>query len=233
VSTLPTLRSSSPPEQGLRRPPELPPAAGVGGALELPEDTAGMAGIDLGCRSTSARIRSSVSRRSPQTCSSRVRRYFDMPTVCFRGGLPDRPQHAGAQLHGFLAYLMRCTVTGEPYTIFGYGGKQSGKHPCPRRRARVRRVSRQSTAGCVYNIGGGAREQRLDARGDRASASGSPDATDYTLSARRASAITAGGSPTCSVQGRSSRLAADVRDRDVLRDIHDRNAERWMAAASP
>ncbi len=41
-------------------------------------------------------------------------RYFDMPTVCFRGGCLTGPQHAGAQLHGFLAYLMGCTVTGDP-----------------------------------------------------------------------------------------------------------------------
>ena len=51
-------------------------------------------------------------------------RYFEMPTVCFRGGCLTGPQHAGAQLHGFLASLMKCTVTGTPYTIFGYDGKQ-------------------------------------------------------------------------------------------------------------
>jgi CDP-paratose 2-epimerase len=51
-------------------------------------------------------------------------RYFDMPTVAFRCGCLTGPSHAGAQLHGFLSYLMRCTVTGRPYTIFGYGGKQ-------------------------------------------------------------------------------------------------------------
>ena len=51
-------------------------------------------------------------------------RYFEMPTVCFRAGCLTGPNHAGAQLHGFLAYLMKCTVTGEPYTVFGYDGKQ-------------------------------------------------------------------------------------------------------------
>ena len=51
-------------------------------------------------------------------------RYFDMPTVCFRGGCLTGPNHAGTQLHGFLSYLMRCTITGQPYTVFGYGGKQ-------------------------------------------------------------------------------------------------------------
>ncbi|HBE16943.1 MAG TPA: NAD-dependent epimerase [Cyanobacteria bacterium UBA11149] len=51
-------------------------------------------------------------------------RYFDMKTVSFRGGCLTGPLHSGAQLHGFLAYLMQCTITGEPYTIFGYQGKQ-------------------------------------------------------------------------------------------------------------
>src|SRR5213596_875659 len=51
-------------------------------------------------------------------------RYFGMPTVCFRGGCLTGPNHAGAQLHGFVSYLMRCTVTGDRYPVFGYGGKQ-------------------------------------------------------------------------------------------------------------
>ena len=51
-------------------------------------------------------------------------RYFGMQTACFRGGCLTGPNHAGAKLHGFLAYLMKCTVTGEPYTVFGYKGKQ-------------------------------------------------------------------------------------------------------------
>src|SRR5450755_2317758 len=51
-------------------------------------------------------------------------RYFGMPTACFRGGCLTGPSHAGTELHGFLAYLMRCTVTGNPYRIFGYKGKQ-------------------------------------------------------------------------------------------------------------
>ncbi len=51
-------------------------------------------------------------------------RYFDMPTVCFRGGCLTGPSHSPTQLHGFLAYLIKCCITGEPYTIFGYKGKQ-------------------------------------------------------------------------------------------------------------
>jgi CDP-paratose 2-epimerase len=51
-------------------------------------------------------------------------RYFGMKTVCFRGGCFTGPAHAGAELHGFLAYLMKCTVAGQPYRVFGYRGKQ-------------------------------------------------------------------------------------------------------------
>jgi len=51
-------------------------------------------------------------------------RYFGMKTACFRGGCLTGPHHSGAQLHGFLAYLMKCVMTGRPYTVIGYKGKQ-------------------------------------------------------------------------------------------------------------
>lgn len=51
-------------------------------------------------------------------------RYFGMKTGVFRGGCLTGPNHSGAQLHGFLAYLMKCAITGNHYTIFGYNGKQ-------------------------------------------------------------------------------------------------------------
>lgn len=51
-------------------------------------------------------------------------KYFGMKTAVFRGGCLTGPNHSGAQLHGFLAYLMKCAITGQAYTIFGYKGKQ-------------------------------------------------------------------------------------------------------------
>ncbi len=51
-------------------------------------------------------------------------RYFGLKTGIFRGGCLTGPNHSGAQLHGFLSYLMKCAITKEPYTIFGYKGKQ-------------------------------------------------------------------------------------------------------------
>jgi len=51
-------------------------------------------------------------------------RYFGLKTACFRGGCLTGPGHAGAELHGFLAYLAKCALTGQRYTVFGYQGKQ-------------------------------------------------------------------------------------------------------------
>ncbi len=51
-------------------------------------------------------------------------RYFGMNTGVFRGGCLTGPNHSGTQLHGFLSYLMKCAITGDKYTVFGYKGKQ-------------------------------------------------------------------------------------------------------------
>jgi CDP-paratose 2-epimerase len=51
-------------------------------------------------------------------------KYFGMKTGIFRGGCLTGPNHTGAQLHGFLSYLMNCAISKEHYTIFGYKGKQ-------------------------------------------------------------------------------------------------------------
>jgi CDP-paratose 2-epimerase len=83
-------------------------------------------------------------------------RYFDMPTVAFRGGCLTGPNHAGAMLHGFLSYLMRCTVTGDSYTVYGYDGKQvrDNIHSADLVRA-FAAFHKSPRAGAVYNIGGG------------------------------------------------------------------------------
>lgn len=82
-------------------------------------------------------------------------RYFNMPTVCFRGGCLTGPGHAGTELHGFLAYLMKCTVTGKPYRVFGYHGKQvrDNIHSYDLVEA-FWQFFKAPRAGEVYNIGG-------------------------------------------------------------------------------
>ena len=83
-------------------------------------------------------------------------RYFGMRTVCFRGGCLTGPNHSGTALHGFLAYLMRCVMTGEPYTVYGYGGKQvrDNIHSADLISA-FHEFYRAPRSGEVYNMGGG------------------------------------------------------------------------------
>ncbi len=85
-------------------------------------------------------------------------RYFGIATTTFRGGCLTGPGHSGTELHGFLAYLMKCTATGRPYTVYGYKGKQvrdnihSADLACA-----FEQVARHPHHGAVYNIGGGRR----------------------------------------------------------------------------
>jgi CDP-paratose 2-epimerase len=83
-------------------------------------------------------------------------RYFGMKTASFRGGCLTGPSHSGTQLHGFLAYLMKCTVTGMPYTVFGYKGKQvrDNIHSYDLIKA-FDAFFGAPRSGEVYNIGGG------------------------------------------------------------------------------
>src|SRR5213083_1762792 len=81
--------------------------------------------------------------------------YFGMPTVSFRGGCLTGPAHAGTELHGFLSYLMICTVSGRPYRVFGYKGKQvrDNIHSFDLVEA-FAEFNRAPRIGEVYNIGG-------------------------------------------------------------------------------
>ncbi|PAX53163.1 NAD-dependent epimerase/dehydratase family protein [Brunnivagina elsteri] len=82
-------------------------------------------------------------------------RYFDMKTASFRGGCLTGPAHSGAKLHGFLAYLMKCTILSEAYTIYGYKGKQvrDNIHSYDLVNA-FYQFYQNPRCGEVYNIGG-------------------------------------------------------------------------------
>ena len=82
-------------------------------------------------------------------------RYFGMKTGVFRGGCLTGPNHSGTKLHGFLAYLMKCTAVGLPYTVFGYKGKQvrDNIHSFDLVSA-LDEFYRSPRAGEVYNMGG-------------------------------------------------------------------------------
>lgn len=83
-------------------------------------------------------------------------RYFGLRTACFRGGCLTGPNHAGTELHGFLSYLMKCAMTGTPYIVHGYKGKQvrDNIHSADLIGA-FREFFAQPRVGEVYNIGGG------------------------------------------------------------------------------
>jgi CDP-paratose 2-epimerase len=79
-----------------------------------------------------------------------------MKTATFRGGCLTGPAHSGAELHGFLAYLVKCGVTGKPYTVFGYKGKQvrDNIHSHDLVSAFWHFFEAPKTGGSVYNMGG-------------------------------------------------------------------------------
>jgi CDP-paratose 2-epimerase len=204
-------------ETRLELPPEHPYHDGIDTSMSIDASTHSLFG---------------VSKASADLLVQEYGRYFGMPTACFRGGCLTGPNHSGTMLHGFLSYLMRCTMTGRPYTVFGYGGKQvrdnihsadlvaafAAFHAAPRPAA-------------VYNIGGGR------------------DCNCSMLEAIEACEQIAGASLewTLSDQARTgdhrwwiSDIEPFRRDHpswelrygidDILREIHDQNAERWQAA---
>ena len=126
--------------------------------LELPERSPLLQRASIRrCRSTRAPIRCSASPRRRPICSCRsTAATSTCPPSASAAGCLTGPNHAGTQLHGFLSYLMRCTMTGEPYTVFGYGGKQvrDNIHSADLVAA-FEAFHRARRAGAVYNIGGG------------------------------------------------------------------------------
>ncbi len=202
--------------------------------LELASDHRYYKGIDTSMsidRSTHSLF--GVSKVAADLLVQEYGRYFEMPTVCFRGGCLTGPNHAGAELHGFLSYLMRCTTSGRPYTVFGYGGKQvrdnihaadlveafEAFHDAPR-------------AAAVYNIGGG-----------RQSNCSMLEAIDMCqeIAGRELSWTLSEDNRTGDHRWWISDLEPFKADypgwdithdvRDILREIHERNAERWTAVA--
>ena len=202
--------------------------------LELPPDHRYHRGIDTSMSiDASTHSLFGVSKASADLLVQEYGRCFGLATACFRGGCLTGPNHAGTRLHGFLSYLMRCTMTGQPYTVFGYGGKQvrdnihsadlvaafAAFHAAPR-------------SAAVYNIGGG-REcncSMLEAIERCEQIAGTT--LDWTLS--EANRV---GDHRWWI----SDLEPFRRDHpdwrltygldEILREIHDHNAELWLASA--
>jgi CDP-paratose 2-epimerase len=202
--------------------------------LELGEDHRYYQGIDTTMsidRSTHSLF--GVSKAAADLLVQEYGRYFDMPTVCFRGGCLTGPNHAGTQLHGFLSYLMKCTMTGDPYTVFGYAGKQvrDNIHSADLVAA-FEAFHRAPRAAAVYNIGGGRQSNcsMLEAIGLCQQIAGSE--LQWSLGEENR---VGDHKWWISDLGPFKRdypewdITHDVEG--ILREIHDRNAERWLAGA--
>ena len=201
--------------------------------LELPEDHHYSKGIDTSMsidRSTHSLF--GVSKVAADLLVQEYGRYFDLPTVCFRGGCLTGPNHAGTQLHGFLSYLMRCTMTGDPYTVFGYGGKQvrDNIHSADLVAA-FEAFHRAPRSAAVYNMGGGRQSNCSMLEAIELCERITGKELQWTL-------------------GEDNRIGdhrwwisdlepfkRDYPDwdlkhdvADILREIHDANAERWLSS---
>jgi len=114
-------------------------------------------------------------------------RYFDMPTVCLRGGCLTGPWHSGVELHGFLSYLVKCNLTRSMYRIYGYKGKQVRDNIHSEDVARfIGHFLEAPRGGSVYNLGGGKRNSIsiLEAFSLIESISGKPMLWEYSPQAR-------------------------------------------------
>jgi CDP-paratose 2-epimerase len=200
--------------------------------LELPEDHRYYEGIDTTMSiDQSTHSLFGVSKAAADLLVQEYGRYFGMPTVCFRGGCLTGPNHAGTQLHGFLSYLMKCTMAGEPYTVFGYGGKQvrDNIHAADLVAA-FESFHRAPRAGAIYNIGGGRQSNcsMLEA------IEVCQEIAGHELSWSMAEENRVGDHRWwISDLGPFKRdypdwdITHDVRD--ILTQIYERNAERWAA----
>ena len=215
--------------------PNFLPLEDRGERLDLPADHRYHGGIDStmsidGCMHSLF----GVSKAAADLMVQEYGRYFDMPTVCFRGGCLTGPNHQGAELHGFLAYLMKCTVTGDPYTVFGYDGKQvrdnihsndvvsamEAFHRAPRRAA-------------VYNLGGGRASNCSMREAISACERIAGRELDWTLSDQARMGDHRWWISDLSEWERDYpdwRLEYDLET--TLREIHDHNVERWASVSA-
>ena len=203
--------------------------------LELPDEHRYHRGIDA-TMSVDESLHSlfGASKLAADVLVQEYGRYFGLPTVCFRAGCITGPNHAGARLHGFLSYLMRCAVTGEHYTVYGYGGKQvrdnihsadlvqafAAFHAAPRAGGRLQHRRRP-------------RRELLAARGDRAVRADLRPADRLVVRGRAADRRP----PLVDQRSRAvpRRLSpaggSSTESSETLLEIYERNLERWTVTA--
>ncbi|GGK34966.1 NAD-dependent epimerase [Pilimelia terevasa] len=159
-------------------------------------------------------------------------RYFGMRTACFRGGTLTGPAHSATELHGFLAYVMRCNMERRLYKIFGYKGKmvRDAIHSSDVVSA-FEAFFRAPRSAAVYNLGGGrhSHTSHLEAFALAQEITGIEMITEYHEGNRV-------GDHQWWI-GSNAAFAADYPDWRqeydvpmILREIHEANADKWLPA---
>ena len=172
-----------------------------------------------------------VSKAAGDLLTQEYGRYFDMPTVCFRAGCLTGPNHAGAQAHGFLSYLMRCTIARRRTRSSATAASRfETTSTAPTWWRRSPPSTRAARAAAVYNLGGGRFSNCSVLEAIAMCEEIAERRLDWTLSDR---------ARIGDHRWWISDLAAFERDYpgwtpryDVaasLREIHDANCERWSA----
>jgi CDP-paratose 2-epimerase len=214
--------------------PNALPLVDIGSRLALPDDHEYASGIP-----TSMSIDRSMhslfgaSKVAGDVLVQEYGRYFGMPTVCFRGGCLTGPSHAGAKLHGFLSYLMKCTVTGQPYTVFGYEGKQvrDNIHSADVFDA-FWRFHEAPRPAAVYNLGGGPASNCSMLEAIEACQRIAGRELDYTLSDQaRMGDHRWWISDLSEFEAHYPGFEVRYGIEDVLQEIHDANVEHWSVWA--
>jgi CDP-paratose 2-epimerase len=97
-----------------------------------------------------------ASKASADLVAQEYARYYRLRVGIFRAGCLTGPAHSSVELHGFLQYLIKVAVSGQPYVIYGYKGKQvrDQLHSYDVVRAFDEFIA-NPRPGEVYNLGGG------------------------------------------------------------------------------
>jgi CDP-paratose 2-epimerase len=157
-------------------------------------------------------------------------RYFGMKTAAFRGGTLTGPAHSAAELHGFLAYLMRCVMEGRTYNLYGYKGKmvRDAIHSHDVLTA-FEAFFRQPRHGEIYNLGGGrfSNTSHIEAFAIASQISGREANINYVEQAR------IGDhqwwiSSMAKFQSHYPQWGWTYDVRAILQEIYDANADKWV-----
>lgn len=204
-----------------------------GSRLDLPTAHPYYYGIDIDL-SVDVTLHSlfGASKLSGDVLAQEYGRYFKMPVVIFRPGCITGPAHAGVELHGFLAYLMKATVQQRPYTVYGYEGKQVRCNIYARDLAKAALEYHRCAkfAGAVYNIGGG----RDSACSMLEAISACEDISGNTLDYEYDPKNRIGDhrwwiSDISRFQSDYPEWKPTLDVRELLQKIHDENREEWLA----